>query len=141
MYSSELSRISDIMQRFHGVWDLPPTAKPNQIKHFVEVVSAVLKFKLPDEYIGFLQECDGLEFDGYIIYGIDNFLENQADYEYISKRYIIFSEYDIGWFCMRKSDSSFWELDKPSGREIQQFLCARDMIKHILFLVANRADS
>ena len=140
MYSGELSRISDIMQRFRSVWDLPAPAEPNQIKHFVEAASAVLKFKLPDEYIGFLQECDGLEFDGYIIYGTDNFLENQADYEYISKQYIIFAEYDIGWFGMKKSDGSFWELDKPSGREMQQFLCAGDMIKHILFSAANRAD-
>lgn len=50
-------------------------------------------------------------------------------------------EYDIGWFCMKKSGSSFWVLDKPSGREMQQFLCAGDMIKHILFWAASRADT
>ncbi len=47
------------------------------------------------------------------------FLENQDDYECISKQYFIFGEHDIGWFYMRKSDGSFWELDKPSGREMQ----------------------
>ena len=140
MYYNELKRITDVMQKFCGIWDLPVPAELNQVKHFVEEANTRLKFKLPDDYIDFLKECNGLEFDGYIIYGTDNFLENQANYKCISKQYLIFAEYDIGWFCMRKSDRSFWELDKPSGREMQQFLCAGDMIKHILFL-ANRADS
>ena len=141
MYSGELRKIANIMQGFRGVWDLPSPATSNQINNFIEDTNTALQLKLPDDYIGFLKKCDGFEFDGYIIYGTNNFLENQADYEYISKQYIIFAEYDIGWFGMKKSDGSFWELDKPSGREMQQFLCAGDMIKHILSSAANRADS
>ena len=72
------------------------------------------------------------------IYGTNNFLENQADYEYISKQYIYFLQSTtFGWFGMKKSDGSFWELDKPSGREMQQFLCAGDMIRYILSSAVN----
>lgn len=140
VYSNELKRITGAMQKFCSVWDLPAPAASNQIEQFAKEVWMVLKCVLPEDYIVFLHECNGLEFDGSIIYGTDNFLENQADYGCISKQYLILAEYDIGWFCMKKSDSSFWELDKPSGREIQQFLCAGDMIKSILFWAANRAD-
>lgn len=132
MYSDELRKIADIMQTLYGICDLPASADPNKIENFVEKTRTVLRSDLPKDFIDFLRECDGLEFDGYIIYGTDNFLDSQDDYEYISKQYIIFGEYDIGWFCMRKSDSSFWELDKPSGQEMQQFLSVKSMIKHIL---------
>lgn len=141
MYSGELRKIANIMQGFHGVWDLPSPATSNQINNFIEDTNTALQLKLPDDYIGFLKKCDGIEFDGYIIYGTNNFLENQADCEYISKKYFIFAEYDIGWFCMKKSDGSFWELDKPSGQEMQQFLCAGDMIRYILSSAANLTDS
>lgn len=83
MYSGELRKIANIMQGFRGVWDLPSPATSNQINNFIEDTNTALQLKLPDDYIGFLKKCDGFEFDGYIIYGTNNFLENQADYEYI----------------------------------------------------------
>ena len=115
----------------------PRRRRSRQIKRRTIEVRTALNLTLPDEYIKFLKECDGLEFDGYIIYGTDHFLENQADYEDIAKQHIIFAEYDTGWFCMKKSDGSFWELDKPSGQEMQQFLCAGDMIRYILSSAVN----
>ena len=108
MYAEALKPITDTMRKFPGVWDLPDAAGADKIKRLTIEVRTALNLTLPDEYIKFLKECDGLEFDGYIIYGTNNFLENQADYEYISKQYIIFAEYDIGWFGMKKSDGSFW---------------------------------
>ena len=141
MYAEALKPITDTMRKFPGVWDLPDTAGADKIKRLAIEVRTALNLSLPDEYITFLKECDGLEFDGYIIYGTDHFLETQADYEDIAKQHIIFAEYDTGWFCMKKSDGSFGELDKPSGQEMRQFLCAGDMIRHILSSAANRADS
>ena len=137
MYAEALKPITDTMRKFPGVWDLPDAAGADKINRLTIDVRTALNLTLPDEYIKFLKECDGLEFDGYIIYGTDHFWENQADYEDIAKQHIIFAEYDTGWFCMKKSDGSFWELDKPSGQEMQQFLCAGDMIRYILSSAVN----
>lgn len=101
MYAEALKPITDTMRKFPGVWDLPDAAGADKIKRLTIEVRTALNLTLPDEYIKFLKECDGLEFDGYIIYGTDHFLENQADYEDIAKQHIIFAEYDTGWFCMK----------------------------------------
>ena len=89
MYAEALKPITDTMRKFPGVWDLPDAAGADKIKRLTIEVRTALNLTLPDEYIKFLKECDGLEFDGYIIYGTDHFLENQADYEDIAKQHII----------------------------------------------------
>ena len=91
MYAEALKPITDTMRKFPGVWDLPDAAGADKIKRLTIEVRTALNLTLPDEYIKFLKECDGLEFDGYIIYGTDHFLENQADYEDIAKQHIIFA--------------------------------------------------
>lgn len=116
MYYRELRKIINVMQGFCDIWDLPAPVERNKVEYLIGEVSTALKFKLPDDYVEFLKEYDGLEFDGYIIYGTDNFLENQADYECISKQYLIFAEYDIDWFCMRKSDRSGNWINRLDGR-------------------------
>ena len=76
MYAEALKPITDTMRKFPGVWDLPDAAGADKIKRLTIEVRTALNLTLPDEYIKFLKECDGLEFDGYIIYGTDHFLEN-----------------------------------------------------------------
>ena len=69
MYAEALKPITDTMRKFPGVWDLPDAAGADKIKRLTIEVRTALNLTLPDEYIKFLKECDGLEFDGYIIYG------------------------------------------------------------------------
>lgn len=73
MYAEALKPITDTMRKFPGVWDLPDAAGADKIKRLTIEVRTALNLTLPDEYIKFLKECDGLEFDGYIIYGTDHF--------------------------------------------------------------------
>lgn len=89
---------------------------------------------VPQEYVEFLRQCNGVEFNGCIIYGSNNIIENQTDYDYIAADYIIFAEYDIGWFCMEKSSGKYCELDKPSAQEVQTFETLGATLKRVLLL-------
>ena len=89
---------------------------------------------IPREYVEFLRQCNGVEFNGCIIYGSNNIIENQLDYDYIAEDYIIFAEYDMGWFCMEKFSGKYCELDKPSAQEMQMFETLESMLKRVLLL-------
>ena len=139
MYSEELQKIAAFMRRFYGCREMPAPAKRDSMEHLLRKSKEVLQRELPREYTDFLRECDGLECNGHIIYGADDFWEKQTDYPAMAERYLTFADYDTGWFCMKKTDASFWELDKPSGREMRRFPCAGDMLRHILLSAAGRA--
>ena len=134
MYAEALKPITDTMRKFPGVWDLPDAAGADKIKRLTIEVRTALNLTLPDEYIKFLKECDGLEFDGYIIYGTDHFLENQADYEDIAKQHIIFAEYDTGWFCMKKIGWFFLGIGQAIWtRNAAIFMCRRHDKVYLIF--------
>ncbi len=87
---------------------------------------------LPEEYIAFLKECNGFEFNGHIIYGSTDFIENNEGLIGDSDEYVYFGEYDIGWICMKNRDRTYWELDKPSGSPMRKFNCVKDMIEQFI---------
>ena len=132
MYQEELAKLKCIKQEYNEML-------PNPVEES-EVHALSIKFKdefgtvLPIDYYEFLKQCDGVEFNGCIIYGSKDLLECQLDYEYITEKYIVFAEYDIGWFCMNKIDRGFYELDKPSGSKMRSFESMENMIKYVLQL-------
>ena len=83
--------------------ELPDSADEEEIKRLSEEFYKVCNINVPYDYTKFLRQCNGVEFNGCIIYGSKNIIENQLDYDYIAEDYVIFAEYDIGWFCMEKS--------------------------------------
>lgn len=74
-----------------------------------------LQKDLPQAYTDFLRECNGLECNGYSIYGADDFWENQTICPGMAARYLVFAEWDIGWFCMKKTDASSGNWINPRG--------------------------
>lgn len=132
VYSGELQKLAVFMRRFYGCGEMPGPAQRSSMERLLRQARNELHRELPQAYTNFLRECDGLECNGYSIYGADDFWENQTLCPGIAARYLVFAERDIGWFCMKKADASFWELDKPSGREMRRFSGAGDMLRHIL---------
>lgn len=114
--------------------ELPDSADENEIKRLSEEFYKVCGINIPHGYVEFLRQCNGVEFNGCIIYGSKNIIGNQLDYEYIAEDYIIFAEYDIGWFCMEKSSGKYCELDKPSAQKMQTFDTLEVMLKKVLLL-------
>ncbi|MBO1511142.1 YrhA family protein [Metabacillus bambusae] len=91
---------------------------------------------LPESYIEFLKKVNGLDFNGLVIYGVDevlldkevdedihgfietNELWNENDWQ---KQYIFFGDSDTAWYSYDLKDGVYVELDKPSGTLIQLF--------------------
>ncbi|MGJ3197456.1 YrhA family protein [Peribacillus frigoritolerans] len=91
---------------------------------------------IPESYFEFLQNVNGLDFNGLVIYGVDEILlDNEADEEvqgFIEtnelwyendwqKKYIFFGNSDTAWYCYDLNKRVYVELDKPSGTLIQFF--------------------
>ena len=92
---------------------------------------------LPESYIVFLKKINGLDFNGLVIYGVDEvhgFIEtNEIWYENKwQKQYVFFGDSDTAWYCFDLKAGVYVELDKPSGTFIQSFECFDSMLKEAL---------
>jgi len=91
---------------------------------------------LPKSYIELLKIINGLDFNGLVIYGVDEVLLDKEVDENIhgfietnehwdetdwQKQYIFFGDSDTAWYCYDLKESVYVELDKPSGTLIQSF--------------------
>lgn len=132
MFWNELDMVK--MKKHEFCEELPDPADDNEIERLSEAFYKACDIDIPREYVEFLRQCNGVEFNGCIIYGSNNIIENQLDYDYIAEDYIIFAEYDMGWFCMEKSSGKYCELDKPSAQEMQMFETLESMLKRVLLL-------
>lgn len=106
----------------------------------IEILKKTVKEKfnqgLPEEYINFLKIINGLEFNGFIFYGVDSSLlevqNNQKVYGYVDtneiwyeneqqKQYMFFGESNISWYCFDLQNGVYVELDNPSGTLIHTY--------------------
>ncbi|WP_316250725.1 YrhA family protein [Bacillus wiedmannii] len=144
-----MSHISKIREKQNRKLNLPTNEK--ELSRFRK--SVVEKFGedvLPQQYYKFLQTVNGIEFNGLIIYGIDqSFLDfkpiNQVDsffdaneiWESIKdeEELIFFGDSDIAWYCYNVSKKKFVELDKPSGEHMETFYDFDTMLKSALSAV------
>lgn len=132
MYQAELDVVKSIEEKFCENISLP--ADELEIKRFSKAFSEVFHMDIPQAYLAFLKLCNGFEFNGCIIYSCQNMIENQHDYDFITDNYIVFAEYDIGWFCLEKSNGKYCELDRPSRERVRIFDTLEEMIKYVLRL-------
>ncbi|WP_242280365.1 YrhA family protein [Bacillus cereus group sp. BfR-BA-01428] len=146
MWREKISHISKIREKRNRKLNLPINEK--ELSKFRK--SVVEKFGedvLPQQYYEFLQTVNGIEFNGLIIYGINqSFLDfkpiNQVDsffdaneiWESIKDEdeLIFFGDSDIAWYCYNVSKKKFVELDKPSGEHMETFCDFDTMLKSAL---------
>lgn len=122
-------------------------ATEKEIEIFFEEVKAELNVDLPNAYAKILELVNGLEFNGFILYGIDqNLLSNQSNqringliefnkiwYENEwQKKYIFIGESNISWYVYDFAECRYVELDNPSGRENEAFSGLECMVEKIL---------
>ncbi|MEC3755977.1 YrhA family protein [Bacillus halotolerans] len=92
--------------------------------------------EIPSGYKKFLQTVNGLDFNGLVIYGLDQELlrgENDEEvYGFIEtneqwhendeqKKYLFFGDSDTAWYCLDVIENEYLELDKPSGTLMNKF--------------------
>lgn len=122
-------------------------ATEEELELFLEEVRREFKIDLPNEYVNFLRTVNGIEFNGFILYGIDQRLlikpQNQLingliEYNSIwyenewQKQYIFLGESNISWYVYDLSKCKYYELDNPSGRESEMFVSMECLVEKIL---------
>lgn len=126
MWDCLLSDIKSINKRYEEKLNKPASNK--QIENLKKTVKEKFNCILPEQYIKFLQTVNGLEFNGFVFYGVDESLSegNGAAYGYVDtneiwydneyqKQYMFFGDSNISWYCYDILDGVYVELDKPSG--------------------------
>lgn len=118
-----------------------------ELAKFKKNVKEELQKDLPSEYINVLKIINGLEFNGFILYGIDEVLVENNPNQHINglislnqiwyenedqKKYLFLGESNISWYVYDINKEQYIELDNPSGREMVEFEKFDEMLEKIL---------
>lgn len=122
-------------------------ASEEEIQRFIEEIKLELKVDLPSDYVKILEVVNGIEFNGFILYGIDQQIltkkQNQTingliEYNKIwyenewQNKYIFLGESNISWYVYDLESKKYLELDNPSGRENEVFNTVECLVERIL---------
>jgi len=145
MWKEELNRVAQEKSKYHE--KINNGATEDEVRLFHKHAHIEIGVDLPEEYLDFLREVNGIEFNGFILYGIDQKLlasvpnqkisglieNNRIWYENVwQKKYIFIGESSISWFVFEPNNKKFIELNKPSGDVVMEFENCDSMIKKIL---------
>lgn len=141
-----LLEIKKIEERYGS--SLRDSASGKEIIKLIDHAQKELGYiELSESYIDFLRKVNGLDFNGLVIYGVDQaFLDKEVNEDvhgFIEtnqiwhendglKRYIFFGDSDTAWYGYDEQESVYVELDKPSGTLIQSFESFDSLIKDAL---------
>ena len=122
-------------------------ALEKEINIFNKKVTEELNISLPNEYIKVLEIINGIEFNGFILYGIDEELLEKIPNQHINgllkfnkiwyenewqKQYIFLGESNISWYVYNFLTKKFYELDNPSGTVCEEFSGFEPMVEKLL---------
>ena len=122
-------------------------AGEKELTEFNEKSIEELNINLPQEYLKLLKVINGIEFNGFIIYGIDEELLEKTPNQNINgliefnkiwyenewqKQYVFLGESNISWYVYDYIDKKYYELDNPSGTVCEEFSDLESMVKKIL---------
>lgn len=145
MWTEELKRVANEKLKYNE--KINNGASIEELSRFGDEVRRVFGHDVPEEYTVFLRMVNGIEFNSYIIYGIDNRLteseRNQLIIGFIEqnnlwrenkwdKDYLFLGESDISWFVYDLQDNKYYELDKPSGWEVETYNSFSDLADRVL---------
>ncbi|KXY32998.1 SMI1 / KNR4 family protein [Bacillus cereus] len=145
MWKNLVLEIEKIEKSFNDKLNTPTT--DTEIQRLREHAKEKINIDLPREYVEFLKTVNGLDFNGLVLYGVDSsLLETEKDeqicgfietneiwYENeFQKEYLFFGDSNIAWFCKNLSDSTYLELDKPSGTVMNTYNDFNTMLEEAL---------
>ncbi len=122
-------------------------ATEEEIQLFIKVIEDELNVDLPNQYLKILEVVNGVEFNGFILYGIDQRLLNKQSNQPINglieynkiwyenewqKQYIFLGESNISWYVYDITSGKYYELDNPSGRENEEFSSLEYLVNKLL---------
>lgn len=122
-------------------------ATKKEIQLFIKRSIDELNVDLPDEYVNVLRTINGIEFNGFILYGIDENILNTIPKQHINglidcnniwyenewqKQYIFLGESNISWYVYDLTTKKYCELDNPSGRLNEEYSSFDDLFEKLL---------
>lgn len=124
-------------------------ATENEIEKMKENGSSELSITFPIDFLEILKVINGLEFNGTILYGVDeNLLDNKnqieqkiyggVEYNKIwyevetNKHFIFLGESNVSWYVYEISSQNYCEIDNPSGELINSYERFEDLFERML---------
>ena len=134
MWNEKLQEIKNI----NAIWgeEINDGATENEIQRFLEEIGDVISVETLHPYINVLRKVNGLEFNGFILYGIDliilenepkqsvnGFIDNNKVWHENEwqKKYIFYGDSNSSWYTYDLATNKYYELDKPSGDIVDVF--------------------
>lgn len=145
MWEDNLKKVMDEKKMYDEEVNLG--ASKEEIARLIEEENKKLNVEIPKEYLDIISKINGIEFNGFILYGVDEYLlehqinqsiyglvdSNQIWYENEEqKKYLFLGESNISWYVYEYKNKCFIELDNPSGRESNKFNSFYEMFNKIL---------
>ena len=145
MWEENLKKIIDEKKMYDEEVNLG--ASKEEIDKLIVEAKEKLSVEIPKEYLDILSKVNGIEFNGFILYGVDKYLleheMNQSIYGLVDlnkiwyeneeqKKYLFLGESNISWYVYEYKNKIFIELDNPSGRESNKFNSFYEMFNKLL---------
>ena len=145
MWKDNLNKIKEEEKIYDE--ELNTGASKEEIDKLLEEAKEQLEIELPKEYLDTISIINGMEFNGFILYAIDEYLLEHENNQSISglidsnqvwheneeqKKYLFLGESDISWYVYEYEKKRFIELDNPSGREICTYNNFDEMFNKLL---------
>ncbi|HEX9063431.1 MAG TPA: YrhA family protein [Clostridia bacterium] len=145
MWKEKIEEIRNIYAKYKK--NLNGSCPEEYIAEFQEEVYENFGYNVPEEYLLFLSCINGVEFNGLVIYGVDDYITESNDNEdrgYIEsnelwyeneeqKKYMFFGHSSITWYCYDVEKKIYLELNKPSGSRGSEYDSFYKLIDKALF--------
>ncbi|MBL1227062.1 YrhA family protein [Enterococcus sp. BWR-S5] len=149
MITEKIEALNREAQQFNE--ELNKGISDDEIRVFNLQANMKLKFSFPEEYTNSLKVINGFDFNGCVLYGIDEeYLitpPNQTDIGAIDNNlvwqelnepnYIFLGDENMSWFVYDRISMSFRMLDKPSATKLEEYLTFEELFEKILDMALN----
>ncbi len=145
MWKERLEKIKQEQKRYGQ--DMNCGISMEEERAFIKAVNDELGITLPEEYLKILRTINGIEFNGFILYGVDEPLLMEAPNQHVNglvdcnkvwyenewqKQYLFLGESSISWYVYDLETKKYYELDNPSGEIMEEFNDFEQMLDKML---------
>ena len=145
MWKEHLEEIRQEEKRYGE--DINCGISEEEAEAFIKAVKDDLGIALPEDYLKILRTINGIEFNGFILYGVDEPLLKEAPNQHVNglidcnkvwyenewqKQYLFLGEGSISWYVYDLKAKKYCELDNPSGELSEEFEDFEQMIDKML---------
>lgn len=146
MWTDKLKKVQE-QGNIYSLICVKPGAPDEIISDWAERVQDTLGVRPPKAFIDVLRYANGFEWNGFILYGVDQTAfpdaptytiyglidQNEIWYEVEDQRaYLFLGESNISWYVYEIATERYIELDNPSGREVAAFDSFEEMLEKLL---------